>query len=117
MPPFAASCACSGGCGASMATSAIAESAARECLTRISDSFQRTPRQGPMLAYDGTATCDITMAEASMFTAGLKSYDAIVVGVGSMGSAAVYEFARRGRRVLGLEQLDRKSTRLNSSHL
>ncbi len=31
-------------------------------------------------------------------------YDAIVVGVGGMGSATVYELARRGRRVLGLEQ-------------
>jgi sarcosine oxidase len=36
----------------------------------------------------------------------VKSYDAIVAGVGSMGSAALYEFARRGRRVLGLEQFD-----------
>jgi sarcosine oxidase len=31
-------------------------------------------------------------------------FDTIVVGVGGMGSAAVYELARRGRRVLGLEQ-------------
>lgn len=31
-------------------------------------------------------------------------YDVIVLGVGGMGSAAVFEFARRGRRVLGLEQ-------------
>ena len=36
----------------------------------------------------------------------MKKYDAIVVGVGSMGSAAIYEFARRGRRVLGLDQFD-----------
>src|SRR5436305_8229846 len=34
-----------------------------------------------------------------------NSYDVIVVGVGGMGSATVYELARRGRRVLGLEQL------------
>src|SRR5262252_7320089 len=33
-------------------------------------------------------------------------YDVIVVGVGSMGSAALYHVARRGRRVLGLEQFD-----------
>jgi sarcosine oxidase len=33
-------------------------------------------------------------------------YDAIVAGVGSMGSAALYHLARRGRRVLGLEQFD-----------
>jgi sarcosine oxidase len=33
-------------------------------------------------------------------------YDAIVVGLGSMGSAAIYNLARRGVRVLGLEQFD-----------
>jgi sarcosine oxidase len=31
-------------------------------------------------------------------------YDAIVVGVGGMGSAATYYLARRGKRVLGLER-------------
>jgi len=31
-------------------------------------------------------------------------YDAIVVGVGGVGSAVVYELARRGERVLGLER-------------
>src|SRR5262245_9259370 len=31
-------------------------------------------------------------------------YDAIVIGVGGMGSAALYHLARRGARVLGLEQ-------------
>lgn len=31
-------------------------------------------------------------------------YDVIVLGVGGMGSAACFELARRGRRVLGLEQ-------------
>jgi sarcosine oxidase len=31
-------------------------------------------------------------------------YDAIVVGVGGMGSAAAYHLARRGKRVLGLER-------------
>src|SRR5205823_4418818 len=35
---------------------------------------------------------------------GMTSYDAIVLGLGGMGSAAVFELARRGRRVLGLEQ-------------
>ncbi len=35
------------------------------------------------------------------------TYDAIVVGVGGMGSAALYHLARRGaKRVLGLEQFD-----------
>jgi sarcosine oxidase len=33
------------------------------------------------------------------------TFDVIVIGVGGMGSAAVFELARRGRRVLGLEQL------------
>jgi len=33
-------------------------------------------------------------------------FDVIVVGIGSMGSAALYHVARRGRRVLGLEQFD-----------
>lgn len=31
-------------------------------------------------------------------------YDVIVVGVGGMGSAAVYHLARRGKRVLGIER-------------
>ncbi len=34
----------------------------------------------------------------------MTRYDAIVLGVGGMGSAALYHLARRGRRVLGLEQ-------------
>ena len=33
-------------------------------------------------------------------------YDAIVIGVGGMGSATVYELAKRGKKVLGLEQFD-----------
>jgi sarcosine oxidase len=35
-----------------------------------------------------------------------KLYDVIVVGVGGMGSATVYELAKRGKRVLGLERFD-----------
>src|SRR5258708_5830049 len=31
-------------------------------------------------------------------------FDVIVIGLGGMGSAAAFELARRGRRVLGLEQ-------------
>jgi sarcosine oxidase len=34
----------------------------------------------------------------------VTQYDAIVLGVGGMGSAALYHLARRGRRVLGIEQ-------------
>jgi sarcosine oxidase len=35
-----------------------------------------------------------------------ERYDDIVVGVGGMGSATVWQLARRGRKVLGLEQFD-----------
>src|SRR5690606_3708123 len=35
-----------------------------------------------------------------------QRYDSIVVGLGGMGSAATYHLARRGMRVLGLEQFD-----------
>src|ERR1044071_9416293 len=43
------------------------------------------------------------------------TYDAIVIGVGGMGSAAVYQLARRGARVLGLERFDIPHE-LGSSH-
>jgi sarcosine oxidase len=36
----------------------------------------------------------------------VSNYDAIVVGCGSMGSAALFHLAARGTRVLGLEQFD-----------
>jgi sarcosine oxidase len=36
----------------------------------------------------------------------MREFDSIVIGVGGMGSAAVYHLARRGQRVLGLEQFD-----------
>jgi sarcosine oxidase len=42
-------------------------------------------------------------------------YDVIVVGLGGMGSAAAYHLARRGRRVLGLEQFTPAHDR-GSSH-
>lgn len=42
-------------------------------------------------------------------------YDVIVVGVGAMGSSACYHLARRGVRVLGLEQFDIPHA-LGSSH-
>ncbi|MCE9591502.1 MAG: N-methyl-L-tryptophan oxidase [Planctomycetes bacterium] len=38
-------------------------------------------------------------------------FDVIVVGVGTMGSATAYQLARRGLRVLGLEQFDIPHTR------
>ena len=44
-----------------------------------------------------------------------QHFDAIVVGVGGMGSAAVYHLARRGKRVLGLERFDIPND-MGSSH-
>lgn len=44
-----------------------------------------------------------------------NSYDPIVIGVGGMGSAAVYQLAKRGVDVLGIEQYDIPHTR-GSSH-
>jgi sarcosine oxidase len=36
----------------------------------------------------------------------VERYDVVVVGVGGMGSAALYHLARRGKRVLGVERFD-----------
>jgi sarcosine oxidase len=44
-----------------------------------------------------------------------ENFDVIVLGVGGMGSAACFELARRGRRVLGLEQFPLVHSR-GSSH-
>ena len=35
-----------------------------------------------------------------------QEFDCIVIGVGGMGSSTLYNLAKRGRRVLGLEQFD-----------
>jgi sarcosine oxidase len=43
------------------------------------------------------------------------SYDVIVIGLGAMGSAATYHLAKRGARVLGLDQFNPPHT-LGSSH-
>ncbi len=45
----------------------------------------------------------------------MREFDSIVVGVGGMGSATAYHLARRGQRVLGLEQFDLAHD-LGSSH-
>jgi sarcosine oxidase len=45
----------------------------------------------------------------------MERYDVVVVGVGGMGSAALYHLARRGARVLGLERFDLLHER-GSSH-
>jgi sarcosine oxidase len=44
-----------------------------------------------------------------------KTYDVVVVGLGAMGSAAVYHVARRGARVLGLDRFEPGHDR-GSSH-
>ena len=44
-----------------------------------------------------------------------KRYDAIVLGMGAMGSAALYHLARRGRKCLGLERFNIPDDR-GSSH-
>lgn len=45
----------------------------------------------------------------------MSDYDVIVVGLGSMGSAAAYSLAARGQRVLGIEQFTPAHS-LGSSH-
>lgn len=45
----------------------------------------------------------------------MERYDVVVVGIGGMGSAALYHLARRGKRVLGLERFDLLHDR-GSSH-
>jgi sarcosine oxidase len=45
----------------------------------------------------------------------VTDYDVIVVGLGAMGSAAAYQLARRGQRVLGIEQFT-PAHDLGSSH-
>ena len=44
-----------------------------------------------------------------------QQYDAIVIGLGGMGSATLYQFAQRGKRVLGIEQFG-IAHELGSSH-
>ncbi|HEY3113425.1 MAG TPA: N-methyl-L-tryptophan oxidase [Gemmatimonadaceae bacterium] len=44
-----------------------------------------------------------------------RGYDAVVVGLGAMGSATLFHLARRGLRVLGLEQYNQGHT-FGSSH-
>lgn len=45
----------------------------------------------------------------------MRAYDAIVIGLGAMGSASLYHLARRGKRVLGIEQFSQGHP-LGSSH-
>ena len=55
------------------------------------------------------------MIEPTHRAIGQNRYDIIVVGVGGMGSAALFHIARRGARVLGLEQFEIPHD-LGSSH-
>ena len=45
----------------------------------------------------------------------MPTYDVAVIGLGAMGSAALYELARRGRRAIGIEQFEPGHDR-GSSH-
>ena len=45
----------------------------------------------------------------------MPKYDCIVVGIGGMGSATLFELRRRGKNVLGIEQFD-LANELGSSH-
>ncbi|MVF21601.1 N-methyl-L-tryptophan oxidase [Methylocaldum sp. BRCS4] len=45
----------------------------------------------------------------------VKPYDTIVIGIGAVGAAAAYHLARRGQRVLALEQFDLDHS-MGSSH-
>jgi sarcosine oxidase len=45
----------------------------------------------------------------------MRSYDVVVVGLGAMGSAALYALAQRGHRVIGIDRFE-PGHRLGSSH-
>src|SRR6185295_7980348 len=45
----------------------------------------------------------------------MEKYDAIVLGLGAAGSATLYQLAKRGARVLGIDQFDPPHT-LGSTH-
>ena len=45
----------------------------------------------------------------------MKTFDSIVIGVGGMGSATLWQLARRGQKVLGIERFDLGHS-MGSSH-
>lgn len=45
----------------------------------------------------------------------MKSYDVIVLGLGAMGSAATYQLAKKGKKVLGIDQFSPPHT-MGSTH-
>src|SRR6185503_16415843 len=50
-----------------------------------------------------------------LMTGKVTHYDAIVVGLGGMGSATLHQLARRGKRVLGIERFEIPND-MGSSH-
>jgi len=61
------------------------------------------PGEGERLA---AAAAHATANERRELRVADRTFDVIVAGVGGMGSAACWQLARRGRRVLGLERSD-----------
>src|SRR6266849_4370974 len=61
--------------------------------------------------FRGTTTCDSVVTAAS----GEKMVDVVVIGLGAMGSAALYHLASRGVRVIGIERFEPGHDR-GSSH-
>lgn len=62
-------------------------------------------------AVGSAATLSYSQLYASIYkeiesTAVPTNYDVIVIGVGSMGSSTCYQLAKKGYKVLGLEQFD-----------
>lgn len=57
----------------------------------------------PLLAHEKS---NAQPQPVNMITPANTHFDAIVLGVGSMGSATVWQLAQRGHRVLGIEQFD-----------
>ncbi len=64
---------------------------------------------------DGHAQRGLQSERALRVSAAAASYDVIVLGLGAVGSAAAYQLARRGQRVLGLDQFSPPHVR-GSSH-
>ena len=55
----------------------------------------------PALLFGRVICYTVTVKAAFVM---VKSYDVIVLGLGAMGSAAVYQLATRGVRVLGIDR-------------
>ncbi|HEY5824366.1 MAG TPA: N-methyl-L-tryptophan oxidase [Cyclobacteriaceae bacterium] len=70
-------------------------------------------RRDFILKTSGAAAASLSYSQLYAYTqkqiertADQSNYDVIVLGVGSMGSSACYHLAKRGFKVLGLEQFD-----------